>query len=360
MKGIYKRPDSNKYWISYVDASGRIVRESSGSDKYRDAAGLLHKQKQAVLEGKHICVRRPKNHDFSELAERYMTWVKGRQKSEKVKGYIIGQLLKKYGNLPLIRFNTALVEQLQTDNINRGTKPSYNNKVLNIMKHMFTKAHDWEMVGDDILQRVRKVKLLREDSGRLRYLSTEEAQSLIDACDEHLRPIVITALNTGMRKGEILGLRWDDNVDLRNGLLLLGKTKNGDRREIPISDTLRATLQDVLRRIDVPYVFYAPKTGKRYGDIKNSYKTALRRAGIKDFRFHDLRHTFASQLVMAGVDLTTIKEFLGHKSLKMTLRYAHLAPEHKRKAIQVLDETLQSSTSRLLHVPTKKGVGRGV
>jgi len=97
-------------------------------------------------------------------------------------------------------------------------------------------------------------------------------------------------------------------------------------------------------------VFYDPKTGKAYQDIKRSFKSALRGAGIKDFRFHDLRHTFASHLVMAGVDITTIKELLGHKSLTMTLRYAHLAPSHKVKALDILDSTLnKKSTAQKLH-----------
>ena len=105
-------------------------------------------------------------------------------------------------------------------------------------------------------------------------------------------------------------------------LYLVGITKNGDRREIPINETLRNTLKGITRRLDVPYVFFDTKTGKPYKDIKRSFKTAVRRAKIHDFKFHDTRHTFASHLVMAGVDLTTIKELLGHKTLTMTLRYA--------------------------------------
>jgi integrase len=204
---------------------------------------------------------------------------------------------------------------------------------------MFTKAVEWEMVEEEVLKRVRKVKLLPDDSKRLRYLSKEECQELINACEPHLRPIVITALNTGMRKSEILNLKWD-NVDLKHGFILLDRTKNNERREIPINDTLRSTLQSIPRRLDVPYVFFDPVTGKPYQSVKRSFATALRRAKIHDFRFHDLRHTFASHLVMAGVDLTTVKELLGHKKLTMTLRYSHLVPSHKVKAVDILDSTL--------------------
>jgi integrase len=141
-----------------------------------------------------------------------------------------------------------------------------------------------------------------------------------------------------MRRGEILGLRWEQ-VDLKNGFILLDITKNGERREIPINRTLLQALKGVVRRVDSPYVF-VDKDGREYKEVKRSFNSALQKAGIKDFRFHDLRHTFVSQLLMAGVDITTVKELLGHKSLTMTLRYAHLAPSHKVKAVDILDNTL--------------------
>jgi integrase len=214
---------------------------------------------------------------------------------------------------------------------------------------MFTKAQEWDMVEEATLKRVRKVKLLEENNRRLRYLSKEECQALTKECDEHLRPIVITALNTGMRRGEILNLKWD-NVDLQHGFILLDQTKNGERREIPINGTLRGTLEELFRgttkrprRIDIPWVFYDPYTGRPYQSVKRSFAGACRRAKIKDFHFHDSRHTFASHLVMAGVDLTTVRELLGHKTLTMTLRYAHLAPSHKVKAVDVLDSAINNS-----------------
>ena len=130
----------------------------------------------------------------------------------------------------------------------------------------------------------------------------------------------------------------------------MDRTKNGERREIPISETVKNVLQGLVRRLDVPYVFYETSSGRPYRNVQRSFNSALKRAKIRDFRFHDLRHTFASHLVMAGVDLTTIRELLGHKTLTMTLRYAHLAPSHKVKAMEVLNETLTGTpTSQKLH-----------
>ncbi len=343
-KGIYKR--GKIYWIRYSGLDGKTVYESSHSERFDDAETLLIDRKKQVKEGKQPEIKRIANHTFIELTEKYLQWINGRQKSAGVKKYIIKQLVEKFSALPLRRFSTVLVEQLQTDNINRGIKASTNNKMLTVLKHMFTKAVDWEIVEEDTLKRVRKCKLLPDDSKRLRYLSKQECQELINVCDEHMRPIVVTALNTGMRKGEILNLKWD-NVDLKHGFILLDVTKNNERREIPINLTLRSVLQGITRRLDVPYVFYDPRTEKPYKDIKNSFRTALRRVKIRDFHFHDLRHTFASHLVMSGVDITTVSRLLGHKSLKMTLRYSHLAPAHMVKAVDLLDTAINGERATI-------------
>jgi integrase len=114
-------------------------------------------------------------------------------------------------------------------------------------------------------------------------------------------------------------------------------TKDSERREIPLNDTLRNVFEAQKKRGFIPYVFTNPETGKPYDNIHRSWRTALKNAGINDFRFHDLRHTFASHLVMDGQDLTTIKELLGHADISMTLRYAHLAPSHKLAAMARLD-----------------------
>lgn len=368
-KGIYKR--GNVYWIRYAGLDGRIIRESSHSSKWKEASDLLIGRRNEIKEGKQPEIKRIVNHSFKELSEQYEKWAE-RQRSFKSKKYLIDQLTEAFGQIPLRRFNPMLLEQYQTERLQqgnkrfqeekkrlpKGNKPATVNRLLATVKHMFTKAVEWEMVEEAALKRIRKVKFLEENNRRLRYLSKEECQGLIKACDSHLRPIVITALNTGMRKGEILSLTWD-RVDLKQGFILLGEddTKNGERREIPINGTLREALLELSqgtkerpRRIDIPYVFYDPANGKAYKDVKRSFHSACRRAKITNFHFHDSRHTFASHLVMAGVDLTTVKELLGHKHLTMTLRYSHLAPSHKVKAVHILDKALsEKSTAQLEH-----------
>jgi integrase len=201
---------------------------------------------------------------------------------------------------------------------------------------MFTKAVEWEMISDQVREKVKRVRLLQENNRRLKYLSKEEMDTLIQACDKHLKPIVITALDTGMRKDEILSLKWEQ-VDLKRGFILLDVTKNGERREIPINSVVREALTALPRHILSPYVFWQGENGTRYLDVKKSFHSARTKAKLGDFHFHDLRHTFASNLIMEGADLMTVKDLLGHKTLSMTLRYAHLAPSHKVKAVQLLE-----------------------
>jgi len=305
---------------------------------------LLRRRKKDVDEGKEpLPVNKISNHSFKELAGNYTEYVR-KQKSFNTKRYFIQNLVSTFGSVPIRRLTTMAVEQYQTKFLTDGKAASTSNRHLATLKHMLAKAVEWQMVEEETLKRIRQIKLLPENNERLRYLSNEECFALISNCANHLKSIVITALNTGMRKEEILSLQWDKNIDLKHGFILLDKTKSGKRREIPINQTLRNTLQKLVRHLHSPYVF-VNNEGKRFKEVVKSFKSALRRSGIKDFKFHDLRHTFASQLVMAGADLPTVKELLGHSTLTMTMRYAHVAPSHKRKAVELLNNTVQPKRS---------------
>ncbi|MBI5847208.1 MAG: site-specific integrase [Nitrospirae bacterium] len=360
--GLYLR--GKIYWFKINTNEGRIQR-STGTANKRLAENIYAKAKTEVVEGRWFKEQEIKSDpSFQELAEEYENWMQGRYRSN-FKVYLISQLKERFRDYSLSMISVRELEKLQSEKLKAGkhqkmidgkiqnvpNKPATINRFLAVIAHMFTKAADWKMIDR---ANIPKIKMLKENNKRLRYLSKEECSELIAACDPHLRPIVITALNTGMRKQEILGLKWDANVDLKHGFILLSITKNGERREIPINATLRNALQSMQRRLDVKYVFFDPISGKPYQEVKKSFATALRRAKIQDFHFHDLRHTFASQLVMAGIDLVTVKELLGHADIKMTLRYAHLAPSHKVKAVEIYDRSM--SGYNLATVPTESKV----
>jgi integrase len=339
--GVYKQ--GNIFWVSKC-IDGVLYRKSTGTASkmeskafYESWVAELKEQIRTGKTGSTIIKREPaKQTIFAELADKYKEWITGRQKSARNKSYLINELVKKLGNLKLIDFSVELIEKLQTDLLKEKSIVS-SNRTLAILQAMFTKALDWELIDDEALRKVRKVKLLKGEIKRLRYLSDDEADRLINNCESYLRPIVVTALNTGMRKSEILHLTWD-RVDLKNRIILLDITKNGNRREVPINNTLFNALSGLIRNIKIDYLFYNPDTLKPYYDIKKSFAAALRKSHILDFHFHDLRHTFASRLVMSGVDLASIQKLLGHKDIKMTLRYAHLSNTHLKDAVNILDK----------------------
>lgn len=231
----------------------------------------------------------------------------------------------------LSEITPQLIEHYKSARI-KEVSPATVNRELTCLKSMFNKAIAWNEFNDNP---VRKVKMLKENNIRLRYLEKEEIKRLLDACAPHLKPIVTVALYTGMRRGEIFGLKWQ-NIDFKNDVIYLLDTKNGERREVLFSETVKKALIAVPKHPESPYVF-CYKNGKPYTSVKKSFHTALKKCGIISFRFHDLRHTYCSQLAMNGVDLKTIQELIGHKTIEMTMRYSHLSPSHKRRAINLLD-----------------------
>jgi len=335
-RGVFKR--GSVYWIRYADPTGKIIRESARTTNINEALKLLSKRKSEVADGKFPEKVIIKNHYFSELTDKYDEFVSIQKCYNKFKKYLIPALKMRFGRLLLRQFTSQTLEQFIVDLTREGKSTATINRYIACLKHMLHKAVDWYMVEKEVLERIQKVKPLKGEVKRLRYLNDDEINRLLSACDRHLYPIVFTALNTGMRKEEILSLKWS-NIDLKNGYIHIEKSKNKERRDIPMNDSLLNLFRKMFteRRIDTDFVFVNPVTGTRLTEFKRSFHTALKKSGIKDFRFHDLRHTFASHLVMSGVDLTTVKELLGHKDIKMTLRYSHLAPEHKQKAVSVLD-----------------------
>jgi integrase len=183
------------------------------------------------------------------------------------------------------------------------------------------------------------VKYFKENTTAWQYLKPEEAERLVDACPDYFRPIVITALNTGMRKNEILGLKWFD-VDFQLEQITVREAKNGEPRYILMNRTLTEILGKVRIRCKTEYVF-VKRDGSPYKDIRKPFEKALREARVGRRGFHDLRHTVASQLVMKGVDLMMVKELVGHKTIHMTMRYAHLSQDHKKMSVERLSSEPQ-------------------
>ncbi|MDF4405258.1 site-specific integrase [Vibrio parahaemolyticus] len=241
------------------------------------------------------------------------------------------------------------IQQWVTEKRKLGRAPATIEYTFNRLKAALNRAVEWEFIESHNLS---SVKIAKEDNTRIRYLSESEEAALLSAlatreaqlCEDNdahqyadfFTPLITLAMHTGMRKGEMLTLRWE-SVSFENRYLtiLSENAKSKKKRTIPMNDTVFNMLsQWRVQNLNEEYVFV--HEGKRVSFFQYPWQNLLKAAGIENFRFHDLRHHFASKLVMAGVDLNVVRELLGHADLKMTLRYAHLAPAHTAAAVQLI------------------------
>lgn len=322
----------NAVWYIEYRVENRRIREKVGFNR-KFAEIVLNKRRVEIAENKFLDKKKVAKTRFAEMVEKYIemylkvnrpTW----WKSEK---HNLRHLTAFFGEKHLHEITTLDVEKFKIERLQHVGKNSVN-KNLGCLRGMFNKAIEWKLFEG--INPVHNRQFLKLENRRLRYLEKDEIRRLLFCCEGHLKDIVEVAINTGMRKGEILNLKWED-IDFNVGLIHLLKTKSGYMREIPMNENVSNVLGRIKRTPESVYVFqYNHKPLK---DIKKSFRTALDKAEIKNFRFHDLRHTFASHLVMAGVDLLTVKELLGHKTIEMTLRYSHLSCGHKFKAVKALE-----------------------
>jgi integrase len=206
------------------------------------------------------------------------------------------------------------------------------NREIACLKTLFNKAVEWGRLEKNP---ILKVKKFRESNSKERILTQGEAAKLLSEASPQIKSILRLALNTGMRRGEILSLRWKD-IDLHKGFIFIADSKNGRSRNVPINSRVFETLKSLSQESE--YVFFNSETKTHIKDIKTGFKAACRRAGIKSLRLHDLRHTAASWMVEAGIDLVTVSKILGHSTIQMTMRYAHPTPENMRLAVEKLSE----------------------
>lgn len=259
---------------------------------------------------------------FSKCLEEYLQYSETHKRTSSYKRDLTAarRLLKEFGARPISEITLRDVEAFQNKRA-LEVKPATVNRDFETLRHMFTKAVEWEYVSKNP---ARLVKLLKTPPGRIRYLSFEERDRLLLECAHNsmLHAAVIIALETGMRRGELMRLKWED-ISFETQVIYLYRTKSNEARAIPISNRLLVFLRRLYSERVGEFVFEKPD-GRPYGNWRRAFESACRRAGIKSFRFHDLRHTFASYLVMANVNIRVVQELMRLKSLKMVMRYTHV------------------------------------
>lgn len=239
------------------------------------------------------------------------------------------------GDLLLAELTSVKIADLR-EKLSKDKAPGTVNRYLAVLSRALNLAvREWGWLTDSPMRNFERMK---EPQGRIRFLSDDERTRLLNFCKEqeysHLYDVVLLALSTGMRQGEILGLTWSQ-VDLERGWILLEKTKNQDRRGIPlVGPALEAIKSRSERRTDDESLLFPPLRGEGLASIRKAWNTTLVKAEIPNFKFHDLRHSAASTLLMSGASLGEIADVLGHRTLAMVKRYSHIADEHRAKVLE--------------------------
>jgi len=340
----YRREDSPIWWVSYTDPGGKRVRRSTGTTERKEAEALEAKWKLESYRARNW--QEQPSRTFDELMLPYLKYAL-REKRQNPSGIRAAakQLKRAFTGVDIQAMTDVDVRQYAERRRQQGAAASTVNKEIGLLSSAIGHANrQW---GWRLPNPARGCRL-REPEGRVRWLSRAEAMRLIEEARReprapHLADLVQLALNTGMRRGELLGLEWR-RVDLPQRLIYLEgvHTKAGRRRSVPLNAAAYAAILGRARfraehKPDSPWVF-CRADGERIGDVKHSFASACVRAGIDDFRFHDLRHCCAAWLVQAGAPLAEVRDLLGHSTIKMTERYAHLAPENVRLTVELLDD----------------------
>lgn len=345
--GLFKR--GRTWWMRFT-YKGKQIRKSAGTENKKLAQRIYHSELGKIAEGRWFERLLGEEMTFREMMDKYKAEYLPLKSHPKKYESIIENLLSFFGDFYITEITPSLVKKYK---IRGEEKKIATNRELSVLRAAFNIAiKEWEWVKDNP---VNKIRLWKESPGRVRYLSDEEFDKLLNECLDYLKLIVIVARHTGLRKENILSLTWSQ-VDLFRRLITIEHTKNNERLSVPLNETLMSLFKQLskVRHIKSPHVFSKPD-GSRCRFIHNEFRKAVKKADLTDFRFHDLRHCFASALVQKGVDLYQVQRLLGHKSNAMSQRYSHLFPEHLRGAVSKLDSTNLAQRTELPKVEDEGG-----
>jgi integrase len=337
-------PSGNKiYYIDYSRDGKRSSKKLGSADILTVALAREATKEFLARVALGEDVARPQKNDSPSLREyleeHYFPWVKANRKGgaatvARIKtsfGFLLDFKIKDIDLLTLEKWRTARLNDVKASSINRD---------MTALLAALNWGVNLGVIEMNPLSRVTRLQE-RDSHPKVRYLPPDEKARLMTAlenCEDYLRIMVIVSLNTGIRRGALFSLLWSD-VDLDKKILTLRgeDAKNSKVNYMPINNNAFAAFTEWRRVSRGSLVFPSPKTGDRLNECRHSWQSLMKAADIKNFRWHDMRHDFASQLVMKGVDLNTVRELLGHSDIRMTLRYAHLAPGVKTKAVAVLE-----------------------
>jgi integrase len=334
--GVYTRKDRPGFWGSWIDASGKRRQRKFVANTLQQARTLLNAEKARVEKTVTLGYAPPSAESFEAVSKRFLKHQEARltpRAYTRESGIMETHLKPFFLARKLADIRRVDVQRFITHRSGKVSAASVV-KELNVLKHMLGLAVEWELIPTN---QAHGVKPPRVPAGRVRYLQPTELREVLEACPEWLRPIAALAAATGMRRGEILGLRWMD-VDSEGKRIMLPQTKNGDGRIVYLNtlaiDALAAVVPPKKVR-STDCIFSGESINPE--NVSVAFLRACRLVKISDFRFHDLRHTAASWMRMKGADIHTVALILGHKDLRMAARYQHLSPAFLSDAVKLLD-----------------------
>jgi len=321
--------DGTKSFKAEVRLKGYPAQTATFKRK-TDARKWVQDTESAIREGRHFKTAEAKKHTFADLVDRYIKDVlpNYNEKEQRERKSKLEWWSSKIGYCLLSDVTPQLIDE-HLDSMTQSAATV--SKYLKNLQHSFTIAvNKWGWLTDNPAKKVSSPKLPR---GRVRFLDDDDRARLLQACKESpntlLYPCVVLAISTGMRQAELMQLVWSD-INLKDGFLILHETKNGERRRVTLAGASLDLLKEhaKLRRLDTKLLFPSARNPQKPIDLRKAFLNALEAAQITDFKWHDLRHCTASYLAMNGASLAEIAEVLGHKTLSMVKRYAHLSEGH--------------------------------
>lgn len=331
---VFQRGDNGKWYYRFKLNGKEFYRACKGATNLKEAKQYEAIVKAELMRGNLGILTNREKAVLKEGVELYLEYSRINKKSTTNDIAYTREILKFFGvNTNIEEITPALIEDFKKHLLSKDLSKSTVNRYLQAFSKLLNICVDNELLQ---VNPMRKVNLLKTENHTIRVLSKTEEIALFKILPLWLKYIVICALKTGMRKSEILTLKWL-NIDFKTNCIELLNTKSGKKRKIPLSNKLREVFLEIKKTNTSEYVFINPQTGDRYIDIKKSFNTAVKKADIKNFRFHDLRHTFATRLIEMGVDIVVVKELLGHASISTTMIYVHSDVERKTNAINLID-----------------------
>ncbi len=342
---MFKRSD---VWWTCIRHNGKKIQKSLETSDRKLAKSIEAKIRTEIVEGKYLEKPIGKDKTFKDMMEKFMREHAPKVSISMQRSYSssLKHLIPSFGESVLLSISRKKISSYKVLRKEEGAKPATINRELAMFSKAFNLAVDeWEWLKENPVSKVPKEK---EDNKRDRWLTQDDESRVVKYCPKWLRDIVVFALNTGLRQDELLSLEWS-RVSFARETIIINKTKNGKPRTVPLNQIAINILNQKAEEkiISMKNLVFSTCNGTKIlpSNLRRAFYCALKKAKIEDFKFHDLRHSFATRLAQKGIDLYKIANLIGHEDIRMTQRYAHHCPDSLRDGVRILEHNSNLNNS---------------